>query len=406
MATQEDLTVPYHQQDTSYYCGAACAQMVLASPGVDAGILDQDDLYADNHAHSTIESGWASAPDGLTWTMNDRRPASFNNSFVLFALDNEEAISRKICWTIHHYNVAPISLVYGAQHWIVVRGFDASDAPSSSGDTSYSITAFDVNNPWPPCPSLYNPADAPPPPHSNGDGCGGGGDRGVDNEHITYATWQADYMTGVTFGHWNGKFVAVCDPEPPANKFGRPRKYTRRLKGDKLIKPRDAIKYTEKAFESYGLLKRKEWGNILKKASPGEPLLVQRLDHNDSFYYIVPMQSSSGASAAAFACIDARFGDYRQAAMISAKSPAAMLIDRKGMAEWIFKQKIVLPESQGRIQLRPEGICLHPTLVWKPCRESLSPFWPFFMYTYGAHRIYVRIDRKVFTRLTVTDKGI
>lgn len=406
MPVQEDLTVPYHQQDTNYYCGAACAQMVLASPGVGAGILDQDDLYADNHAHSTTEGGWATAPDGLAWTMNDRRPATFTNSFVLFALDNEEAISRKICWTIHHYQVAPISLIFGAQHWIVVRGFDASDAPASSGDTSYSITAFDINNPWPPSPSFYNPADAPPPPHSNGDGCGGGGDRGIDNEHITYATWQADYMTGITFGHWDGKFVAVCDPEPPARTFGRPRENAKRLQGDKLIKPKDAINIAEKAFESYGLLKRKTWGEALRNTAPGEPLLVQRLDRNDSFYYIVPMHRSRGESTVAFASVDARFGEYRQAAMMSAKSPAAILVEREEISGRIFKQRIELPEKGGMIRLRPEATCIHPTLVWKPCRESLSPFWPFYMYTFGPHQIYVRIDGKVFSKLTDTDRGI
>ncbi|GAG26524.1 unnamed protein product, partial [marine sediment metagenome] len=160
MTTHENLTVPYHQQDTNYYCGAACAQMVLASANVGAGILDQDDLYADNHSHSTIESGWASGPDGLTWTMNDRRPPAFTNPFVLFALSNEDSTSRKIIWTIHHYQVAPISLVFGSAHWIVVRGYQASAAPANSGDTSYTISSFDVNNPWPPCPSW----DAPPPP--------------------------------------------------------------------------------------------------------------------------------------------------------------------------------------------------------------------------------------------------
>ena len=48
--------------------------MVLESMG--AGLLDQDDLYADNHNHSTIDTGvnWATGPDGLQWTMMDRRP--------------------------------------------------------------------------------------------------------------------------------------------------------------------------------------------------------------------------------------------------------------------------------------------------------------------------------------------
>jgi len=84
MAVQKDLAVAYHQQDTDYYCGAACAQMVLDSIG--AGLLDQDDLYADNHAYSTLEAGWYTAPDGLQWTLNDRRPAGFGGWFALYAL--------------------------------------------------------------------------------------------------------------------------------------------------------------------------------------------------------------------------------------------------------------------------------------------------------------------------------
>jgi hypothetical protein len=111
MPVHEDLTVQYHQQDTDYYCGAACAQMVLETIG--AGLLDQVGLYADNHSHSTIEPSWYTGPDGLTWTMNDRRPPAFGNPFVLFTLANEDSISRKIAWTIHHYQVAPVALVYG-----------------------------------------------------------------------------------------------------------------------------------------------------------------------------------------------------------------------------------------------------------------------------------------------------
>ncbi len=40
----------YHQKDTGYYCGAACAQRVLDECGV--GLLDQDTLYNDNYSHS------------------------------------------------------------------------------------------------------------------------------------------------------------------------------------------------------------------------------------------------------------------------------------------------------------------------------------------------------------------
>ena len=127
MPTTENLAVSYHQQDTDYYCGAACAQMVLDSLG--AGLLDQNQLYNDNHSHSTTEAGWATAPDGLQWTMHNYEPPApagpphyGSYDFVLFALDTEDAISRKIVWTLHHYQAAPIAMVYGWQHWIVVRG--------------------------------------------------------------------------------------------------------------------------------------------------------------------------------------------------------------------------------------------------------------------------------------------
>ena len=81
--------------------------------------------------------------------MDAERPpaASFSNHFVLFELTSEDLISRKIIWTIHHYQVAPVALVFGWDHWIVVRGYDASAAPSTYSDTSYSINGFYVEQP-------------------------------------------------------------------------------------------------------------------------------------------------------------------------------------------------------------------------------------------------------------------
>jgi hypothetical protein len=405
MAVQKDLAVAYHQQDTDYYCGAACAQMVLDSIG--AGLLDQDDLYADNHAHSTIEANWYTAPDGLQWTLNDRRPAGFGGWFALYALGSEDAISRKIVWTIHHYQVAPVALVFGWAHWIVVRGFDASAAPGNSADTSYAITAFDINNPWPPTPSFYAPAvppPAPPPPHSAGDGCGTGGNQGVANEHITYATWQADYMTGVPGGYWTGKFVAVCDPDPPPAQFGLMRPAEKRLRGDRLITHKTAVKRVHAGMERHGLFKR--WNKILKDTTPGNPVLVQRLDRLDTYYYVVPFETPRKAVMAA-ASVDARFGDYRQAiALPEGGTEILTTPHRTAVIDMIVGRQVQLEEPLGRIKMRREAYCLYPMLVWKPCRESLSPFYPFHMFSIGSHKIYVRIDGQIFTKLHDDVRGI
>ena len=227
MAVHEDLAVQYHQQDTDYYCGGASAQMVLAQIG--AGLLDQDDLYADNHAHSVLESGWYTAPDGLTWTLNDRRPAELHELVRPLCARETRTSSRG--------RSAGRSTTTRSRRWRwSTAGRTGSSCgatkrarrPQRSDDNTYSITAFDVNNPWPP-----TPTPGPPPPHTAADVCGSGGERGVADEHISYATWQADYMTGIPSGYWGGKFVAVCDPEPPAETPGRARP-PKRLPGDQL----------------------------------------------------------------------------------------------------------------------------------------------------------------------------
>jgi hypothetical protein len=401
MPVHEDLPVVYHQQDTNYYCGAACAQMVLAQIG--AGLLDQAGLYTDNHDHSVIEPGWYTAPDGLNWTLNNRRPASFTNWFVTFALANEDAISRKIAWTIHHYQVAPVAMVYGSAHWIVVRGYEASAAPTGSTDTSYSITSLDINNPWPPTPST-----PPPPPHNGSDGCGTGGDRGIADEHVAYATWQDTYMTGVPSGYWGGKFVAVCDPEPPADRIGQQAAPPSRLKGEKLLTPKEAGSRALAGLKSYRLYDRNSWQKTLAKVSPGAPVLVQRLDRLDTFYYIVPMHAGKKA-APALVAVDARFGDYRQALVLRdsrANALAGLSFDAETALHKVLGRKIELGERQGQLLIRKEAYCLYPTLVWKPCRESLSPYYPFHMVTVGDRRIYVRVDGQVFTELHDQDRGI
>jgi hypothetical protein len=402
MAITEDLSVGYHQQDTDYYCGAACAQMVLESIGT--GVLDQDSLYQDNNSHSTAESGWYSGPDGLTWTLNNRKPASFGNYFVLFTPTNEDSISRKIVWTIHHYQVAPVAMVYHSAHWLVVRGYTASAAPSNFADTSYSISGFMVNNPWPPVPSWDDASLAPPPPHSAGDGCGGGGDRGVVDEHISYTAWQDTYMTGVQGGHWAGQYLAVCDPEPLPERVGRPGFVGRRVFRDHLLPAEEALGLSRQGLEEYGLLERENYRRILDRARFGNPVLVQRLDRVDSYYYVVPATEAESVPLAVL--VNARTGEYLQSAVQAERGRVFQLTDPKAIRDRVINRKFELPDRAGRLVLRPEAFCQYPLLVWKPCRESLSPLYPFHLFTAGSHRLYVRVDGATFTALHDTDHGI
>ena len=405
MSVHENLTVPYHQQDTDVYCGAACAQMVLDSIG--SGLLSQDDLYTDGRNHTSELASWYNPPDGLQWVMNDRRPSGFGGWFALYSLDTEDAISRKLVWTIHHYQVAPIALVYGGDHWLVVRGYEASAAPASSADVSYTISAFEVNNPWPPVPSFYGQPPATPPPHSVGDGCGSGGDRGLVNEHIAYATWQSTYMTGNQYGTlWYGKNVAVCDPDPPAECPGKVEGRGKRLPGDVLMTAQAAIEHALAGVHHYGLEKREGFAEALEGARPGNPVLVQRLDRIDSYYYIVPFERRQEGVVAAVG-VDARFGDYRQTIALPKGGTSILTgLDPNRILEMITGHRFRLEGLEGSIMVRKEAFCLYPALVWRPCLESLSPFYPFHLVTVGNHRIYIRVDGRVFTKLHTNIAGV
>jgi hypothetical protein len=48
---------------------------------------------------------------------------------------------------------------------------------------------------------------------------------------------------------------------------------------------------------------------------------------------------------------------------------------------------------------RRETALIAPAMVWKPCRESLSPLYRFYRVTAGPHTLYVRIDGEVFSSL-------
>jgi hypothetical protein len=345
--------------------------------------------------------------------MNDRTPSgnptSLPNGHPWFALDaepNEDTISRLIAWTIHHWRVAPIAMVYHSQHWIVVRGYTASDAPASWDDPSISISGFDVNNPWPPVPSWYNPSLAPPPPHSGSDGCGSGGDRGQADEHLSYAVWQSTYMTGIDFGHWLGQYVAICDPHPPTFRIGARGFAQERLRSEGFLSAEVAVSRAREGLAVYGLADRKNYAGVLKRAKWGTPVLVQRLDHPNQFYYVVPVAENERSTPLAVV-VDALSGIYLQSAINPHPGQTVFTtLEREAALKSVAGRVVELPDRMGRLRIRPEALCFYPHLVWKPCRESLSPYYPFYMFATGANRIYVRSDGAIFTELHDTDHGI
>lgn len=384
----------YHTQDTSYYCGAACAMMILHEIGVPYADLDQDDLYASNHSHNS-QPGWATDPHGLCYTLNDRRPAAFLPRYFLVNKRLTEAEgSRDVAFTLFHYRVSAAVLVYHCQHWNVVCGVQTDVDPATG---PYVIEGFWLNNPvW----------DASVASHDGVDSCGSGGVHGVANEFVTYAEWQTNRFNGCAYDAPAGaqQWISVCDPEPAT--FGLPHRRESRRKGDgrRLIAGKEIVRLAESGLKEYGIA-ASEWGReMLSEGGFGTPLLVKRLDDPNDYYYLTPWQHDGGIRG--FVDNDARFGMFKsvrlfaqpiQDLLISA-APGAALLDAVGRR--VNNKQFSLPEERGRFRVYPGTYCVPPLLVWKPCRESWSPHLPFYQLVIGGNVVYVRIDGAVFTQLT------
>ena len=386
----------YHTQDTGYYCGAAAAMMILAEIGVPYSDLDQEDLYTSNHDHNA-KSGWYTDPYGLRYTLVDRRPSGFTNTFVVHKPTSEAEGTRDIVYTLHRWGVSPAVLVYGCMHWIVVPGLQTDVEPVGAA-TDYTVEGFWIHNP------VYH-ATSPPPPHDAGDGCGSGGTLGNANDFVTYAGWQSTYFTGCNYDDPAGspQYISVCDPD--VRDIELPRRRAKKLLADgrKFLVSEEAVKFSQVGLDEYGLLKDERVAAAMREAQPGQPLAVLRLDRPNTYYYLVPWQTKGRVTA--LTQIDARFGIFHSLQLREKPVPQEFL-SRQAVLERVAHKRFELPEKLGRLILYPEVACLSPTLVWQPCWESFSPHLPFYQFTVGEHTIYVRVDGEVFTKLTTTGCGV
>ncbi len=387
-----DTDCRYHTQDTSYYCGAATAMMVLAEIGVPYTSLDQDDLYTSNHNHN-IKAGWATDPYGLRYTLIDRKPASFTNTFLVYKPEAEDEGTRKIVYTLWRYGVSPVVLVYGCMHWIVVRGVQTDVEPTSGA--SYAVEGLWINNPV----FLDNE------PHSASDACGSGGVNGVENQWVSYATWQSTYFTGCNYDSATGsdQFISVCDPDEPKIELPKRIAMERPFDGRKIIDPETAIQMVYEGMEQNHLTKDEQIAERLRRLKFEEPMLVKRLDLPDSYYYLSP--AIADGEVYGYGQVDGRYGELQSVYLMDGKAKPYEM-NRKVVVKRLMTRTFELPKEMGRFHLRPDTFCLAPTLVWRPCRESYSPHLPFWQLNTGNQTLYIRADGEVFTHLTTTGTGV
>lgn len=370
-------------QENEYYCGPASAKMVLRWLGVRRSqdtlwdlIQDQTDVLSLPACEPCLGIcvEWSTRPEALAGVIRAQSGANIK----LVSETTAAATDHAVVWSVVN-DIPAVPLVFGATHWVVVHGYHVSRVPANMADTNYQLLGFDVIDPY---------------------------RRQKAREFIPAARWRSDYMTGVVCGRFDGKFVAVCDPEPTRSKGGPtvPRTPQKREPFGGLLRSERISRMAFDGIRKAGLMEDETWQKAMTGVRAGQYCLVHRLDRPRSFYAIVPFEKGSRVQAQAM--LDPYSGELLGA---GAAEDLARSLPMPGAADDAIKRvaekRFNLPGERPHMRLRREGLSAAPTQVWKPCKESLSPYLPFTLVTYGERTLYVRADGQVFTALTPARMG-
>lgn len=405
---------PYYQEETAERGGAAVMRMVLGSDKLGLNPLpSQQDLYNDAHGRNdaTEPAGvWYIDPQGLRDSLMHFKPASFTNIFVNydFAAADRAQANAKIVYTIDHYEVAPAVLVGAGPQWLAVVGYRT--------DAGGALQAVFVNDPRPP---ITDGTGDPP------------------DFEVAAATWNdpaGGYFRPVNGGvRWNNRFAMVCDPDPPRGELPAARDAPH-ADGRRILDPEQIVELSRRALKERGTLKRELFARAVEGGTPAKPQLVQMLDREDRFYYLVRYQIE-GQDAAVIA-LDARFGVFLEG--IAYRRPLRFFRITAGAIPRLLSKGLVLEERLedvrdriigllaaepcrpdrellhrrlevelarlrqpiGHREPHAEEIDVHPLMVWQASAASLSMLYPFYQVNTPRRRIYIRAaDAGIFTVL-------
>ncbi|MDD2336002.1 MAG: hypothetical protein PHD01_05435 [Geobacteraceae bacterium] len=158
---------------------------------------------------------------------------------------------------------------------------------------------------------------------------------------------------------------------------------------DQFLSAREARKFAIDGFVERRWAFPPEYSRAMKDTEAGNPLLVERIDRKDSFYYIVPFERKGKASV--LVMIDARTGAFKEAAYFA--EPTAYLPVSNSEA----RKKLV--DFLGLTATEAESAQFVTSLVWKPSEASQSPFEPFWRFRTGEVDRYV--DQKGNVHLSI-----
>ena len=163
---------------------------------------------------------------------------------------------------------------------------------------------------------------------------------------------------------------------------------------ERLLTADKAIQFARAAARDFSESRLKV---ALHSAEPKSQTLVQRIDRKDAYYFIVTFNIGSRETARFI--IDGFDGKLTEASGIteSDKSLPRYVSSQEALDRMLTVR--AASKMKWAFEFRKEHVGLHPVLVWKPCRQSASPFLPFYQFSVGNSLVYLRADGHLFSEL-------
>ncbi len=415
-----DAGVPCHQQDTDIYCGEAAVQMILAGLSPAQPTPVQQDMSP----QLSLGPGGGTLPSALETVLN----AASHNGLFHQQCDGtfEDGCSRILGALLTQQAGVPV-LVYGSGHWIVVTGVRFV----RGADETYTIFGFSINNPSPQTAvksGAVPPSSNKPMPHVSHDKCGSGGPYGSRDTYVALPDWKQTYwyekstaikgesgFITVPAGAYplpkampvswppgsTGSPAPALEPLEPLEPFLAEQSTMRELPGpdDREERAKQAAK---KGIEDHGIalggagpdhFENYELGDLTYHTELGDPPR-----HS---YQIRLMRDGRQIGTAA---VNAETNEF-----LGVQAPANIMPTRHQMQDIALRalerHADVLGDVFGPFDLAHRLFTVHPTLVWRPCLQSMSRYYPFVQVNLAGAIVYVTLDGRLFRRLTSHERG-
>jgi hypothetical protein len=400
MPSCTELGVKYHTQDQPCFCGPAVVQMVMSYLGTAIELLDQDKIFGMILAADPSWSGGVpgSSPVGIVSALEYYRRAAISDQrppFTATSLWTREDVAWRVANAVAEDNAAPpIVLTHGCDHWEVVTGVRWDDDPALEGAP---VLGFSMNSPVL-ATSLNAPPPPPPPPHADDDECGSGGGYGTAHEYVTFEGFleRLDACPQVA----GGQYIVIDDqpPTPTRPLRASPRALYRGRSALRSLWSADGYDSDELGEAALAGLAAHGLGDAFfadRPAGLADPVLVKRLDRFDSYYVLVAVVADDGRRIG-----HARI-DVRSAQLLGATaSPTRVVPERTEFSVENVLCSSVWDCASPREPFRPGTCFVHPTLVWRPCLESPSPYQPFRQINVPGGILYQAVNGTIFWSLT------